>query len=246
MTTTDPYNVLGVSPDADKDEIKKQYRALVKQYHPDIHPDDPEAAKKMSEINEAYELINSGDVYPDSYSSGASSMSTAPSGSFNRDGTTYYYRYGSFGDMDMEDIFNAFFGSGFFSGKSTGSAHKKRYYTDPEEELDHVESYLISGELSKAAAVLNRITERNGRWYYLAAKLTHENDNLPQAMKFAFHATLLEPDNKDYKLFSASLEREYSKLMRKVRMTRGLISAGTILLAVLFCAQIFRPLFYMM
>ena len=49
-----PYAVLGLEPGATDDEIKKKYRTLVKQYHPDLHPDDPEAARKMSEINDAY------------------------------------------------------------------------------------------------------------------------------------------------------------------------------------------------
>ncbi|MGN1105467.1 MAG: J domain-containing protein, partial [Huintestinicola sp.] len=58
--SVDPYQVLGVPYNADEDEIKKKYRTLVKQYHPDLHPNDPEAARKMSEINEAYEMIKSG------------------------------------------------------------------------------------------------------------------------------------------------------------------------------------------
>lgn len=54
---TDPYAVLGVSRSATQDEIKKAYRQKAKQYHPDLHPDDPNAAKKMNEINEAYDLL---------------------------------------------------------------------------------------------------------------------------------------------------------------------------------------------
>lgn len=53
----DPYKVLGVSPDASDDEIKQAYRRLAKQYHPDRNPGDAEAAKKMQQINAAYEQI---------------------------------------------------------------------------------------------------------------------------------------------------------------------------------------------
>lgn len=53
----DPYKVLGVPYGATEEEITKAYRKLVKKYHPDLHPGDQEAAKKMSEINEAYDQI---------------------------------------------------------------------------------------------------------------------------------------------------------------------------------------------
>lgn len=54
---TDPYKVLGVSPDASDEEIKKAYRRLAKRYHPDRNPGDAEAARKMQEVNAAYEQI---------------------------------------------------------------------------------------------------------------------------------------------------------------------------------------------
>ena len=54
---TDPYKVLGVSPNASDDEIKKAYRALAKRYHPDLNPGNKEAERKMNEINAAYDQI---------------------------------------------------------------------------------------------------------------------------------------------------------------------------------------------
>jgi curved DNA-binding protein CbpA len=57
---TDPYAVLGVSPDASDDEIKRAYRELVRKYHPDNYRDNPLselAEQKMKEINAAYDKI---------------------------------------------------------------------------------------------------------------------------------------------------------------------------------------------
>ena len=61
--TRDPYEVLGVSHGASEDEIKQAYRRLAKQYHPDLHPGDAACAKKMNEINEAYDLLKNPQAY---------------------------------------------------------------------------------------------------------------------------------------------------------------------------------------
>ena len=52
------YDILGVSKTASADEIKSAYRKLVKQYHPDLHPNDKEAAEKFKEVNEAHETLS--------------------------------------------------------------------------------------------------------------------------------------------------------------------------------------------
>ena len=53
----DPYRVLGLERGASDEEVKKAYRRLAKQYHPDTNPGDEAAARKMQEINAAYEQI---------------------------------------------------------------------------------------------------------------------------------------------------------------------------------------------
>ena len=86
---TDPYKVLGVSPDASDDEIKKAYRELAKKYHPDNYVNNPLsdlAAEKMKEINEAYDKIVSDrrNGYSGGYSSGSSSTSGSSANGFSK------------------------------------------------------------------------------------------------------------------------------------------------------------------
>ena len=73
---TDPYKVLGVSPDASDDEIKKAYRELAKKYHPDNYHDNPLgelANEKMKQINEAYDQIQKLRAGGSSYGTGGHS-----------------------------------------------------------------------------------------------------------------------------------------------------------------------------
>ncbi|GAB4433940.1 MAG: DnaJ C-terminal domain-containing protein [Chloroflexi bacterium OHK40] len=58
MEFKDYYTVLGVAPDADDQTIKKAYRTLARQYHPDVNPGDKQAEERFKEINEAYQALS--------------------------------------------------------------------------------------------------------------------------------------------------------------------------------------------
>ena len=53
----DPYSILGLSKNADQDEIKKSYRKLAKKYHPDLNPGNKDAEKRFKEVSHAFDLI---------------------------------------------------------------------------------------------------------------------------------------------------------------------------------------------
>ncbi len=58
MAAQTPYQVLGVKPDAGADEIRKVYRKLAKQFHPDLNPGKPEAEARFKAISAAYDLLS--------------------------------------------------------------------------------------------------------------------------------------------------------------------------------------------
>ncbi|MCH5187832.1 MAG: molecular chaperone DnaJ [Oscillospiraceae bacterium] len=108
----DYYEVLGVQKGASEDEIKKAYRKLAKQYHPDLNKDNPEAAEKFKEIGEAYGVLSDADKkarYDQFGHAGVDPNYGAGGGGF-----------GGFSDFDMGDlgdIFGSFFGGGFGGGQ---------------------------------------------------------------------------------------------------------------------------------
>ncbi|MBI5198154.1 MAG: molecular chaperone DnaJ [Nitrospirae bacterium] len=100
-TKQDYYELLGVSRDAAEDEIKKAYRRLAHQYHPDKNPENKEAGEKFKEINEAYEVLRD----PEKRRKYDLFGHRAGPGGGGFEG----FGAGGFGDI-FEDIFEDFFG----------------------------------------------------------------------------------------------------------------------------------------
>jgi len=115
----DYYEVLGVSKTATDDELKKAYRRLAKQYHPDANLNNKEEAeKKFKEVNEAYEVLSDSQkrkMYDQFGHEGPAGF-----GGGNPGGGGYYsYSSGfnGFEDFDLGDIFSSIFGGGSRNSK---------------------------------------------------------------------------------------------------------------------------------
>lgn len=101
----DYYEILDIAKSATPDEVKKAYRRLARQHHPDVNPNDPEAAGRFKEVAEAYEVLSDAQkrqVY-DQYGHQGLRGGTAGGGS-------PFDNFGMGGMGGMNDIFEAFFG----------------------------------------------------------------------------------------------------------------------------------------
>ena len=199
---TDPYQVLGVSPTASDDEVKKAYRALCKKYHPDANvgkPDAAQAEKRFMEVQQAYEEImhrrQGGGARPGSgYNGGRQSAQQG------------------YGGYQYQDPFDAFFGGyGYGNRQGYGQQGYGGYYQQEQDtviEMRAAKNYIDTGHYAEALNALGSVApeKRNARWYYLNALAQSGLHNNAQAMEYARQAVSMEPGNMLYQQLLSNLQ----------------------------------------
>ena len=190
---TDPYQVLGVSPTASDDEVKKAYRTLCKKYHPDANVGKPDAAqteKKFMEVQQAYEEI----------------MHRRQGGG-QRAGSGYNGQQQQ-RQPQYDDPFASFWGA--YGGNPYGNAGGYGYgqQQDDSIEMRAAKNYIDTGHYAEALNALGSVApeKRNARWYYLSALAQSGLHNTAQAMEYARQAASMEPSNMQYQQLLSQLQ----------------------------------------
>ena len=210
----DPYSVLGITPSATEEEIKKAYRSKCKEFHPDLHPGDAAAEDKFKEVQAAYSEImkikQNGGSYTGGYAGGGSGYG----------GQQYYGSgYGSAQQNDPFgfgfDPFEAFFGGSYgYSRAGYGSGAQA---PDQDTRMQAARNYINARHYTEAMHVLESIpiSERRARWYYYAALASSGLGNRVNALEYAKKAVELEPGNYEYQNLLDRLQN-YSRNYRNM------------------------------
>lgn len=193
----DPYAVLGISRDATDEEIKKAYRALSRKYHPDANVNNPnkeQAEEKFKEIQHAYQQIMYEKEHGTSgYGQGGYGQG-AYGGQSDQSGGSYW-DFGGFGD--------------FFGGFGTGQGQRQNRNSGMDEDSTHKQAaanYIRSGHYKEAVNVLNSMSSRDARWYYLSAIANSGMGNNVAALEHAGKAVQMEPGNQEYQQLYTQLQ----------------------------------------
>lgn len=202
---TDPYLVLGVGHSASDEDVKKAYRQMCKQYHPDLNPNNPAAEEKFKEVQAAYEEIMR--QRTGGGSSNSSYYGSAGAGGYQQQrqsggyGRSYGYRepfsgFGGFGGFGFDDD--------FFGGQRSQSTD----WQNESSVMQAARNYINARHYSEALNALNMVDakDRDARWYYYSALANAGMGNNINALEHAHRAAQMEPNNLEYQQLLQQLQ----------------------------------------
>ena len=170
-----PYQVLGVSPDASDDEIKKAYRTLSKKYHPDANinsANQAEYTEKFKEVQNAYKMIMDG-----------RKKGFGSNGQYQNTGS--YQNYGQHQNTGSYQGYGQYSGYGQYQGTDQGA-------------FQEAGAYIQARRYQEALNILESIRNRNALWFYYSALAMNGLGNNATALEYAQTAAQMEPGNIQY------------------------------------------------
>ena len=210
----DPYKILGVSRDATDEEIKKAYRTLAKKYHPDKNPGDAEAARKMQQVNDAYEQIKNPEK-------ARQTQDPFGQGGYRGYGDNPFggYGYDPFGGYTRQE-------------QPRGDAYQQAAFR-----------YIQYRRYQEALNALASSQTKDGRWYYLSALANDGLGNQVTALEHIRRAVSMAPDNPEYLRTLEMIQSGGAAYRRQAESFGGYRMGGNLwswclcLFAQLFCCR---------
>ncbi len=220
---TNPRQILGVDENATQEDIKRAYRRKAKECHPDLHPNDPNAAKKMNELNEAYDML----MNPEKYAQRQTQQNPyGQSGSYGNQ-QSQHQQYGGysgqggysrggwqsdFGGFGFDDFF------GFGTYQTTPTPPPAEQPGDPElvrQAIRDIQQRAYNSAVLHLQSVVS--AQRNARWYYLSGVANQGAGNTIQAVECMTRACQMDPNNNLY----MTLLRQYRQSGQTYQQNAG-------------------------
>ena len=207
----DPYKVLGLSPGATQDEIKRAYRKKAKENHPDLHPGDKEAEKRMHEINEAYDMLMNPDKYAQRRAQQQQQQrsSYGPYGAYGGYGQQSYggqqsgpygqqhSSQGGYGGWNSDFFgFDDFFGFGGFTGQVPPPQAEPGDSPVIRQIVQDIHQRQFQAAITRLQNIVS--TSRDARWYYLSGIANYGAGNQVTAVEHMRRAVQMNPNNRTY------------------------------------------------